>query len=322
MEEGSLRVDANINLHITRPQGIIATPIVELKNINSFRGVERALAFEAARQWEAWQASDSQSPILGSPDSTPEKTTRRWDSVGQVTQAQRGKEEVSDYRYFPEPDLVPVVTTVEEVETIRANLGERPAVLRMRLAETYGITPHDAAILVQQGRALVDYYIAVTEACEDGKLAANWMQQDVLRILNERSWELAEYSHHVPPASLGALLTAVKKGELSTSRARVVLDEMLATDCTATAAMKSLGVEPLDEAVTYALCQELLASNPQIVTAIQSGTDQAVGPLIHQAKQYDPNIDPARVREICLKLALETTEHIGLKPRMDTDKHR
>ncbi len=116
MQEGSLRVDANINLHIDTPQGNVATPIVEVKNMNSFRAVERALAYEAQRQYQVWQETGQQ---LGH---VP-KTTRGWDEASQTTRPQRSKEESSDYRYFPEPDLVPVTTTEAEVERIRAGAG-------------------------------------------------------------------------------------------------------------------------------------------------------------------------------------------------------
>ncbi len=174
MQEGSLRVDANINLHIDAPQGKIATPIVEVKNMNSFRAVERALAYEAQRQYRAWQDTGHK---LGD---VP-KSTRGWDEAGQITHEQRSKEESSDYRYFPDPDLAPVTVTEEEIEQIRASLGELPADLRMRLENTYGITPYDSDVLVNQGRALVDYYIELADTCGDGKTASNWMQQDVLR---------------------------------------------------------------------------------------------------------------------------------------------
>ncbi len=126
MQEGSLRVDANINLHIDASEGKIATPIVEVKNMNSFRAVERALAYEAQRQYEAWRQTGHK---LGD---VP-KSTHGWDEQDQVTREQRSKEESSDYRYFPDPDLVPVITTDEQIDEARASLGELPAYLRTLL---------------------------------------------------------------------------------------------------------------------------------------------------------------------------------------------
>ena len=154
MQEGSLRVDANVNLHIPTAGGTaggkIATPIVEVKNMNSFRAVEKALAYEALRQYREWQET-------GRKMGEAPKQTRGWDEHDEVTRAQRSKEESSDYRYFPDPDLVPVVTTDEEIERIRGSLGELPAQLRLRLEEAWGISAYDSDVLVNQGRALVDY---------------------------------------------------------------------------------------------------------------------------------------------------------------------
>src|SRR5262245_20538021 len=128
MQEGSIRVDANINLHIETPNGKVATPIVEVKNMNSFRAVERALDFEAPRQFREWQETGR---VLGQAP----KQTRGWDDAAGVTRGQRSKEESSDYRYFPDPDLVPVSFTSTEIATARESLGELPAALRKRLEQ-------------------------------------------------------------------------------------------------------------------------------------------------------------------------------------------
>ena len=220
MQEGSLRVDANVNLHIQTPQGRIATPIVEVKNMNSFRAVERALAYEAERQYEVWTETGKR---LGD---VP-KQTRGWSESAQATFEQRSKEESSDYRYFPEPDLVPVTFTEEEVQRIRESLGELPAQLRGRLERTYGITPYDSDVIVNQGRDLADYYIEVARRCGDGKAASNWIQQDVLRTLNDRRIPVAQFP--VSAGDLAELIQCVRAGRLETSRGREVLAEMIAS---------------------------------------------------------------------------------------------
>src|SRR4051812_22929251 len=179
MQEGSLRVDANVNLHIDTPEGKVATPIVEIKNMNSFRAVERALEYEAQRQWREWQETHRK---LGDAP----KQTRGWDDVAGVTRGQRSKEESSDYRYFPDPDLAPVKTTAAEVDAVRQSLGELPAALRSRLESENGLSAYDADVLINQGGPIVDYFLRVAEACSDGKAAANWVTQDVLRLLKER----------------------------------------------------------------------------------------------------------------------------------------
>ncbi|MCX7426274.1 MAG: Asp-tRNA(Asn)/Glu-tRNA(Gln) amidotransferase subunit GatB [Planctomycetia bacterium] len=293
MQEGSLRVDANVNLHIDTPEGPLATPIVEVKNMNSFRAVERALAYEAQRQYEVWRETGNR---LGD---VP-KQTRGWDEDAEITRPQRSKEESSDYRYFPDPDLVPVTTTDEQVREIRAALGELPAALRTRLQRTYEITPYDADVLVNQGRAVVDYYIELADRSGDGKLAANWVQQDVLRTLNERQITIDAFA--VFPPSLAELLGKVQAGRLTTSRGREVLAEMLASGTSVEGAMKAMGIEEVDQSELEALCRELLDANPKIVQDVKEGRMKAAASLIGQAKKKNPNVNPGQVRDLCLQL--------------------
>ncbi len=301
MQEGSLRVDANINLHLDAPEGKVATPIVEVKNMNSFRAVERAMAYEAARQYEEWQETGRK---LGDPGVT--KSTRGWDDTAQVTRLQRSKEESSDYRYFPDPDLVPVTLTDEQVEAIRRGLGELPAAIRKRLESTCGITPYDSDVIVNQGREVVDYYVELAEACGDGKTAANWVQQDVLRTLNEQDIAIGQYP--VGAKDLAGLLLKVRQGKLTTSRGREVLAEMVATRATVDEAMKALGIAAVDDSALETLCRELVAGNPKIVAEIKEGKLKGAGALIGMAKKKNPNVDPKRVRELCIQIAQETTQ--------------
>ncbi len=293
MQEGSLRVDANINLHIDTPSGRAATPIVEVKNMNSFRAVERAMTYEAQRQFAIWQETGKR---LGE---VP-KSTRGWDETTQTTYLQREKEESSDYRYFPEPDLVPVTTTDAEVERVRALLGELPAALRCRLEATYGITSYDSDVLVNQGRALVDYYIELAEILADGKLAANWVQQDVLRMLNEQ--QIAVEQFPLRPRPLAELIDTVRKGRLTTSRAREVFAEMLAGGKSLDETMRAMGIAAVDESELENLCRELLAANPKVVAEVKEGRPKGLGQLIGQAKKRNPNVNPNRFRELCEEL--------------------
>jgi aspartyl-tRNA(Asn)/glutamyl-tRNA(Gln) amidotransferase subunit B len=293
MQEGSLRVDANVNVHIPQPDGRLAkTPIVEIKNMNSFRAVEKALAYEAQRQYEAWQEDHLE---IGQRP----KQTRGWDDAANLTRAQRHKEESSDYRYFPEPDLVPVTTMPEQIEKVRASLGELPAALRARLEKTYGISAYDSDVIVNQGRPFVAYFIEVADAVKDGKAAANWVTQDVLRVLNDH---IALDQFPIRAASLADLVRRVQAGDFNTSRAREVFAQMLAGKSTADA-VAELGIAKLDESELVALAGEILAANPKIVADIKSGKSQAAGNLIGQAKKRNPNVNPARFKEICLELA-------------------
>src|SRR5262245_28638900 len=293
MQEGSLRVDANVNLHIGHLEGKVATPIVEIKNMNSFRAVERALDYEAERQWREWQETGRK---LGDAP----KQTRGWDDAAGVTRGQRSKEESSDYRYFPDPDLAPVKVDQKQVNEIRAGLGELPAALRSRLQSAYSLSAYDADVLVNQGQPVVDYYLQLAEASGDGKAAANWVTQDVLRLLKEH--DLAIEKMPVNAAALADLIKKVKSGEVPSPRAREVFQAMADGGVEAAAAMQSVGIAAVDESELVALCEKLLAANPKTISDVKSGKVQAIGALIGQAKKVNPNIDPSRLREICLQL--------------------
>ncbi|MCH2115228.1 MAG: Asp-tRNA(Asn)/Glu-tRNA(Gln) amidotransferase subunit GatB [Pirellulales bacterium] len=293
MQEGSLRVDANVNLHLETPVGHVATPIVEIKNMNSFRAVQQALDYEAKRQYRVWQETGQK---LG--DSP--KQTRGWDDATGKTMAQRSKEESSDYRYFPDPDLVPVRTTAERVEEVRAALGELPADLRTRLTATHGLSAYDADVLVNQGPDIVKYFLLAAETSGDYKGACNWVTQDILRSVKEQDVAIDQFA--VSALQLAALITAINDGQLPKPRAKEVFELMLVDRMDVAAAINTLGIEQVDESALVTLCQDLLRANPKIVADVQNGKHQAIGPLVGQAKKKNPNADPGRVREICLEL--------------------
>ncbi len=294
MQEGSLRVDANVNLHLETDEGKIATPIVEIKNMNSFRAVERALDYEAARQYRVWQETGQK--IGESP-----KQTRGWDDAEGITLGQRSKEESSDYRYFPDPDLAPVTASPERVHEVKAGLCELPASLRSRLLSEHGLSLYDADVLVNQGRAVVDYFLEVAKQSGDSKSACNWVTQEILRILKDREISIGDFS--VSATHLADLLLAVKEEKLPKSRAKDALELMDAKNIEVAEAIEQLGIEQVDESALMTLCQELLDANPKIVADVQAGKQQAVGALIGQAKKKNPNVDPGQVRKICLELA-------------------
>jgi aspartyl-tRNA(Asn)/glutamyl-tRNA(Gln) amidotransferase subunit B len=293
MQEGSLRVDANINLHVPTADGVVATPIVEVKNMNSFRAVERALTYEAERQFVVWQEKGQK---LGD---VP-KQTRGWDDQAQLTRPQREKEESSDYRYFPDPDLVPVTFTPEQIERLRARLDELPATLRRRLQTEHGLDAYDAEVIVNQGRLFVDYFTELALASGDSKRASNWMQQDVLRVLNELQVTVAQFP--VSARQLAELLALIDKQQVDTSRGRDVFQEMVNERISASEAVQRLGIESVDQDQLTALCRELLARNPQIVADVQAGKTKAIGALIGQARKLNPNANPSMIQQTCLQL--------------------
>ncbi len=293
MQEGSLRVDANVNLHVHTAEGVVPTPIVEVKNMNSFRAVERGIAYEAQRQYQVFQETGRR---LGD---VP-KQTRGWDEEAGVTRAQREKEESSDYRYFPDPDLVPVTVSEAKMQQVREQLGELPAALRQRLETDYGITPYDADVLVNQGRAVVDYYLELAQRCGDGKLAANWMQQDVMRTLNERGIDIDQFP--ISAGRLADLLSLISAGSLPATRAREVFERLLTSDESAAEAVASLGIEKVDQSELESLCRQLIEENPKLVADIKAGKMKAAGAFIGAAKKKNPNIDPVQVKDLCLQM--------------------
>ena len=293
MQEGSLRCDANVNLHITTDDGVIATPIVEIKNMNSFRSVERGIEYEAKRHYDVWQETGK---VLGE---LP-KQTRGWDDSAQVTRSQREKEESADYRYFPCPDLVPVIVTDQQIEEVRQEIGELPSALRERLQNEFGLTVYTADVIVNQGLSLVEYYLELAAAAGDNKLAGNWVQGEVLRILNDQEIEIEDFP--IDAGRLAELLKLVQAGDLDSSKAKDVFAAMLTSDSSAADVIKELGIEKVDEGALEALCQVLVERNQRIVDDVKSGNEKAVGALIGQAKKENPNVNPGQVRQICLEI--------------------
>ena len=207
MQEGSLRCDANVNIHIPQPAGgHVATPIVEVKNLNSFRAVERSTTYEAQRQFEDFKKT-------GKKFGEAPKATAGWDDSRGVTVVQRRKEEAADYRYFPEPDLVPVVVDPAWIEGVKAGMGELPAAQRQRLAAAYGLSTYDASVLTSQGRGLVAYFEHVAKESGDSKAACNWVTNRVLQTLNERKIEIAAFP--VAATTLAELLLQIRSTGLN-----------------------------------------------------------------------------------------------------------
>lgn len=299
MQEGSLRCDANVNLHITVDGETVATPIVEVKNLNSFRAAERAINSEAARQLRRWKKDGL---LIGEAP----KQTRGWDDDQQKTTPQREKEESADYRYFPDPDLIAVETSDQEIEAIRATLGDLPADLRTVLRDQYGLDEYDTEVIVSQGRAVVEFFRSVADIASEndankgGKLASNWVGQEVLRYLNENDCSIADYP--VSADQLGALLAKIAAGDFDNSRGKDVLAEMISSGADLDAAIDKLGIKAVDSSEIDALCQQLIDENPNVVAQLLEGKDKAIGALIGKAKKLNPNVSPKVVQEKIRKM--------------------
>jgi aspartyl-tRNA(Asn)/glutamyl-tRNA(Gln) amidotransferase subunit B len=273
---------------------------VEIKNMNSFRAVERALEYEAQRQWHEWQQTHQK---LGD---VP-KQTRGWDDAAGVTRAQRSKEESSDYRYFPDPDLVPVIVTPADIDEVRASLGELPAALRTRLQTDFGLSHYDADVLVNRGRDFVKFFIETSGDGRHPKKAANIVTQFVAGTLNENPG-LQINNFPITSGTLCSTIDLMDEGVIPSARFPDVYDHLLATGSNdPLSTIQMLGIQEVDESELMTLCRQLLAANPKIIADVQRGNTKAVGALIGQAKKMNPNVDPGRVRELCLRL-IQTAE--------------
>lgn len=293
MQEGSLRCDANINIHIPIENGAYAaTPIIEVKNLNSFRGVERALKYEADRQFNEYQETLGKTrqvmPEVGEflgrkvkkvgemkdgKLAEVAKATAGWDDPRGVTVIQRRKEEASDYRYFPEPDLVPLHVDAAWLDRVKSGLGELPAALRARLEKQYSLSAADAGVISRQGRAFAAFYEETVKHSGDAREAKNWLMNDVLQTLNERKLEIKDYP--LSCASLADLIKEVKTG-LNKQRAREVYAEMLASGSSAKAAVDKLGFKVVgDESQLLEIVRKAIAGNPKAVADFKKGKTKA-----------------------------------------------
>lgn len=300
MQEGSLRCDANVNLHVHENGESIPTPIVEIKNLNSFRGVEAAIEHQLKKQVKAWEADRKRMGEVP-------KTTVGWDANRNVTFEQRGKEEAADYRYFPDPDLCPVTISQEEIDEIRSTICELPAARRARYVEDLELTPYDAGVIVDQGADFASYFDEVCESCGDGKQAANWVTQDVQRELNERSIEIDEFP--IAASVLGALLKKVVAGEITIKSGRDVFAALLseadegqtpdANRIDAIISEKGLGKEQ-DTGKIDAVIQAVIDRNASVADDVRNGKMQAVGPLIGQVMRELKGADAKDVRQMIL----------------------
>ena len=304
MQEGSLRCDANVNLHVHQDGKNIPTPIVEVKNLNSFRGVEMAIDYEIKRQVKEWEST-------GKTMGEVAKETRGWDAERGMTFSQRGKEEASDYRYLPDPDLVPVIVSEDFLEEIRNDTCEFPADRRTRIREAYSLSQYDAAVIVDQGRAFADYFEDVARHCDDGKQAANWVTQDVQRELNERNIGIQDFPLH--SSVLGDVLSRIVKKEITTKSGRDLFAELLniKSDEIITAEQihqiivdKGLAVVS-DTGQLEGVIAAVIAKNAKAAEDLRSGKQAAAGPLIGQVMREVKGADPGIVRQMILDAVQE-----------------
>lgn len=268
MEEGSLRCDVNINA--VSSDGSRATAITEMKNLNSFKAAIKAMEYEEKRHRDA---------IVHETATVHE--TRRWDEANNETVPMRSKEEAHDYRYFPEPDLVPIVLSGEYVEEIRKGLPELPDEKYRRFIAQYGLPEYDAMVLTSS-KDLANYFEECAAIYKDAKAVSNWLMGDVLRVLNEKS--LSPSDIPFPPAYLAQLLEYIDEGTISTTIAKKVFDEMFATGKAPGVIIEEQGlVQISDENALLKVVKQVIEENEQSTADYKAGKKKAMGYLVGQA---------------------------------------
>jgi len=284
MEEGSLRCDANISVRLRGSQTLGTK--TEIKNMNSFRALQKAVQFEINRQIECLETGQR---IV--------QETRAWDEVEGVTLAMRSKEEAHDYRYFPEPDLVPIVISPSWIEEITRQLPELPDARCQRFIDDYQIPAYDAGVLTGS-RELGDYYEECVEIYPQAKTVSNWVMGELLRLLNDTNSEIGE--SRVGPRQLGEMLTLIDKGIISGKLAKEVFGEMFRTGKDAERVIKEKGLEQIsDEASINAVIERVIASHPGPVADYRAGKDRALGFLVGQImKETRGKANPGLVNEL------------------------
>jgi len=285
MEEGSLRCDANISL---KPAGRTELGTkVEIKNLNSFRNVQRALDFEVKRQAEALDRGER---IV--------QETRLWDADGGYTRSMRSKEYAHDYRYFPEPDLVPLKLERAWVDEIRGALPELPRARRQRFVAELGLPPYDAGVLTQS-RALAEYYERAVRAFPQPKLVSNWVMSELLRELPADD-ERAIAEAPITPERLAGLLRLIDDGTISGKIAKTVFEKMLATGEDASAIVQREGLTQVaDAGALEAMVDAAIAGNPRAVEDFRKGKTAAAKALVGQVmKASGGKANPAMVTRL------------------------
>ncbi len=279
MQKGHMRFEPNINLAITKDGTEYRTSIVEIKNLNSFRALERSVNYERQRQLDEFLETGKVMK-MGS------KTTRGWDDQREVTVLQREKEEAHDYRYFPDPDLVPVELTQEWLDEIRSDLCELPLPKQMRYVEQHKLSDHDAGVLTA-GRSTADFFEQAVEAGADPKRVCNMLTQTGLRIANDRECGVGDLG--VSARSIAYLAGMVESNAVSAGSAATILEAMIETGKEPEVLAEELDlVQKSDAGELDAVVEQVLADNPNAVEDVKAGgkkSKKARGFLLGQVMQ-------------------------------------
>lgn len=284
MEEGSLRCDANVSV---RPVGATEYGTrTEIKNMNSFKNVEKAIEYEAKRHIEVIEAGGK---IV--------QETRLWDADKQETRSMRGKEAAHDYRYFPDPDLVPVLVDDETLERLKLELPEFPEDRSARFVAEYGIPAYDTSVITVE-RELADYFEDTVKASGDAKASSNWVMGEVMRTLKEKYLDIAEFG--ISPERLGGLIRMIGAGAISNTIAKQVFEIMQSDEASAEAIVEREGLAQVsDTGAIETAIREILDANPKQLEQYRSGKTQLFGFFVGQCMQKTKGkANPKVVNEI------------------------
>jgi aspartyl-tRNA(Asn)/glutamyl-tRNA(Gln) amidotransferase subunit B len=288
MEEGSFRCDANVSV---RPEGSKALGTkIEIKNLNSFRAVERALEFEIERQTDV---------LAGGGKLIQE--TRLWDEQRAETRSMRSKESAHDYRYFPDPDLLPLVIADAWIEEIRATLPELPARRKRRFISEYGLPTYDAELLTSR-KDIADYFEAAVKIHANPKALSNWIVGDLFRVLKERRLDeqLSISAWPVSPARLAEMVQLIDQGKISGKIAKAIFEEMLDSSNTPEQIVSDKGLEQVSDLSSIEAAIDLvLASSTKQIAQYRAGNEKVFGFLVGQVmKATHGRANPQRVNEV------------------------
>jgi len=287
MEKGNLRCEANVSVRRVGEEKFGTK--VELKNLNSVRFMQRAIEFEVERHIKVLESGGRLT-----------QETRLWDDRALETRVMRSKEEAHDYRYFPEPDLPPLIVSQEFIDDVQRSMPELPDTRRKRFSEQYGLSFADASQLVSE-RSLADYYEAAAEASGNPRATANWIRTELLRELEAAGISAAE--SRVPPQELGALVRLIDEGKISGKQGKDVLVEMFKTGKAAQVIIEEQGlVQVSDTGEIDALIDSVIAANPDQVANYRAGKEALlgffVGQVIKASKgKANPKVVNERLRE-------------------------
>jgi aspartyl-tRNA(Asn)/glutamyl-tRNA(Gln) amidotransferase subunit B len=283
MQEGSFRCDANVSIH--KPGTPFGTR-AEIKNINSFRFIEDAINHEVERQIEIIEAGGE---VV--------QETRLYDPDKNETRSMRTKEEANDYRYFPDPNLLPIVVTDEMIDNVREIFPELPEALAARLVSEFGLSEYDASVLIQS-RAMCDYFGAMVKLGSEPKMTANWLLGEVSATLNQKGVLIDEFS--VNAEQLAGLLARIQDKTISNSIAKKVFETMVESGETADAIIESQGLKQVtDTGAIEGWVNEVIEKNPKQVEQYKGGQTKLLGFFVGQVmKLSQGKADPAVINEL------------------------